>query len=258
LWHMNCVSARLVAKFPNFPIAFDISTDGTIVRGITTKMEADKRPGYIIVDRDGKRFTNEDFKRHSMYYEVACFDAHRLVYPRVPCFWIMDRRRIEIDYLIRVSSGAAGPYGPYKWSRDNSAELKKGWIISANSIRELARKLNLPSDNLEKTVNAYNRYCIKGKDPVFGRRAESLIPLEMPPFFAVTLWPGGPNTQGGPKRNARCQVLNVNGDPISGLYSAGEMGSMFGMLYPGGGSNLAECLAMGRVAGECAAHTRSK
>ncbi len=185
-------------------------------------------------------------------------DSQHLTYPRVPCFWLMDSLRIMIDALVFLRAGAAGPCRVYDWSRDNSKELGNGWIISGKTVRELARKLELPPDNLEKTIEIYNRYCEKGKDPDFGRKKEGLVPLDAPPYYAVRLWPGGPNTQGGPKRNAKCEILNINGDPIPGLYGGGEMGSMFGMLYPGGGSNLAECLAMGRVAGENVAHARRK
>jgi len=66
----------------------------------------------------------------------------------------------------------------------------------------------------------------------------------------VALWPGGPNTQGGPRRNSKAQVLRADGFPIPRLYSAGELGSIYGMLYPGSGGNLAECIAFGRIAGE--------
>ncbi len=260
LWHMNCVSARLVAKFPEFPIAFSISPGGMGVRGARREVrhESSKPMGYVIVDQNGERFTNEDFKHHAVYYEVTFFDTHRFVYPRVPCYWVMDQRRIEADALVTLAGGAAGPCRFYEWSRDNSKELDKGWIATAGSVRELAGKIGVPAEHLEKTVEAYNRCCLKGKDPEFNRGKESLVPLDEPPFFALKLWPGGPNTQGGPRRNARCQVLNIDEVPIGGLYGAGEMGSMFGMLYPSGGSNLAECLAMGRVAGESVAHEPSK
>lgn len=42
----------------------------------------------------------------------------------------------------------------------------------------------------------------------------------------------------------------MDGDPIPRLYAAGEFGSDYGMLYPGGGGNLAECIAFGRIAAE--------
>ncbi len=259
LWHMNCLSARLVGKFPGFPISFNVSMDGTRVKGSPTPAAAgEKRPGYIIVDRDGRRFTNENFKAHAVYYELTYFDTQRMLYPRVPCWTILDQRRMDMGSMVGRAAGASGPFGLYEWSKDNSKELKNGWIITAPTLRELAGKIGVPADNLEKTVAIYNKYCASGKDADFKRESESLVSLEHAPYYAVNLWPGGPNTQGGPKRNAKGHVLNVDGNPIPGLYSAGEMGSMFGMLYPGGGSNLAECMAMGRVTGEHVAAEKRK
>jgi predicted oxidoreductase len=46
--------------------------------------------------------------------------------------------------------------------------------------------------------------------------------------------------------------LNVWGKPIKRLYSAGELGSVWGFLYQSGG-NLGECLGLGRMAGTNAA-----
>ena len=141
----------------------------------------------------------------------------------------------------------------YQWSKDNGAEIEKGWIRTARTVRELAGLIGVPPNNLEDTVATYNRYCDRGLDPDFGRGSSDLIPLEHPPYYAVEIWPGGANTQGGPRRSAKAEVLNLDGEPIPGLYSAGELGSIYGMLYPAGGGNLGECIAFGRIAGENAA-----
>ena len=60
------------------------------------------------------------------------------------------------------------------------------------------------------------------------------------------------NTQGGPRHNSLAQTLDVDGNPIPRIYSAGELGSFFGHLYQGG-SNLPEALVFGMIAGEHAA-----
>ena len=67
----------------------------------------------------------------------------------------------------------------------------------------------------------------------------------------MPLWPCLLNTQGGPRRNARAEVLDVHGQPIPGLYSAGELGSMWGQLYPGAG-NIGEALVTGQIAARSA------
>jgi len=107
-------------------------------------------------------------------------------------------------------------------------------------------------ETLEETIGRYNAFCKNGKDSDFNRPPETLVPLDTPPYYAVKMWPGGPNTQGGPRRNKKAQVLDTQGKPIPRLYAAGELGSIFGRLYQGGG-NLAECIAFGRIAGENAA-----
>jgi len=60
------------------------------------------------------------------------------------------------------------------------------------------------------------------------------------------------NTQGGPKHNKLCQVLDPDDKPIPRLYAAGELGSFFGFLYQEG-SNYPEAWAFGRIAGRQAA-----
>ena len=57
------------------------------------------------------------------------------------------------------------------------------------------------------------------------------------------------NTQGGPRRNERAQVVRPDDTPIPRLYSAGELGSIYSNLYQGTG-NIGECLAFGRISAE--------
>lgn len=244
LWHMNCVSARFVAKFPEFP------------NGITMWMGMRKPEtpiGYVLVDKYGKRFTNERIKAHTAYYEAGLFDSHKIDFPRIPAYWIFDQRRLEAAKLPIQTSGITGPMKRYVWSRGNVRELERGWILKGDTPEELGEQLGLAENNLAGTIRRYNELCAEGSDLDHGRPESDLIPLDEPPFYGVRVWPGGPNTQGGAKRDAAGQILNVDDIPIPGLYGAGEFGSMFGMLYPGGGGNISECFAFGRISGRNAA-----
>ncbi len=259
LWHMNCCSARLTAKFPELPFSFSMDLGGKdwMVRLAGDKQQSEQGGcGYLVVDRNANRFTSENFVPHLAYYELTLFDSQRLVYPRVPSYWIFDHKRMESGPLPVRMAGPAGPIGLYNWSRDNREELERGWIVQADTVRELARKLGLDPDRLQRTVQRYNSYCDQGEDLEFQRSASYLVSLRTPPYYAIELWPGGPNTQGGPKRNHRAQILNVDGAPIPGLYAAGEFGSIYGMYYVGG-LNIAECIAFGRIAGENAAAAKA-
>jgi succinate dehydrogenase/fumarate reductase flavoprotein subunit len=74
-----------------------------------------------------------------------------------------------------------------------------------------------------------------------------LAPVVEPPYYGIPLWPCLLNTQGGPRRNERAQVLDPFGAPIPGLFSAGELGAIWGTLYPGSG-NVADALVFGEIA----------
>ena len=116
-------------------------------------------------------------------------------------------------------------------------------------MKDLAGKLGIDTETLAGTIQNYNDYCQHGKDPEFHRHPGDLIGLNDPPYYAVKLWPGGSFTQGGPRRNSKAQLINIDGDPISGLYSVSELGPIFGFHDITAG-NLAECFVFGRIAGE--------
>jgi hypothetical protein len=61
------------------------------------------------------------------------------------------------------------------------------------------------------------------------------------------------NTQGGPRRNARGQIVRPDGSPTPRFYSAGELGSIHSYPYQGAG----KCPAFGRIAGRNAAAEQS-
>ena len=79
-----------------------------------------------------------------------------------------------------------------------------------------------------------------------------MMPIETPPYYYAEAWPLVSNTQGGPVHDARQRIIDVYGAPIPRLFAAGELGSVFGHLYLGGG-NLSECFVGGRCAGREAA-----
>ena len=244
LWHMNCTSWRAVLKTEDLAFAFP-----------------QEPASDVIVDKRGSRFANEKYRGHAFGYDLIGFNSGTLKYPRIPCYWIFDNQRIKIGALAEIYAHCnppGGVSGPdfYEWSKDNEAELDKGWILKANTLGELARIIANDPDNegmmtsevLEETVNKYNQYCRTGNDPEFGRPKDTLVPFSEAPFYAVKLWPGSTSTQGGPKRNTKCQVLRPDNSPIPRLYSAGELGSFWGMLTENG-AGLGEAFVSGRIAG---------
>ena len=147
----------------------------------------------------------------------------------------------------------------YEPSADNSTELEWGWMVQADTIAELATKIGREADPLfervalEETVDRWNQLCAAGEDLDHGR-TKNLTPMEVPPFYAIQCFPQCLNTQGGMRRNTNSQVLDVEGNPIPRLYSAGENGDVVWSLVYQCMSNVgAGCYGYGRVAGQNAA-----
>jgi fumarate reductase flavoprotein subunit len=134
------------------------------------------------------------------------------------------------------------------------AHLKEGRVIkTASSIAALALQIGVPSHALLKTIETYNGYVAGGRDVDFGRN--DLFAFNRPPFYAIVASGVIFMTMGGVKTNATLQVIGVKGDPIPGLYAAGEvMGAAQWMgdgLISGAGNGAA--LVFGRLAGQAAA-----
>ena len=238
LWHTFSVSTTLGFKTPEFEAAF-------FLRPIAAN--------FIFVDKNGKRFASEFTDIHAYNFIVEYFDPNKLEYPRIPCFIIFDEAARTAGPMVLSSLGYNR--GKYNWSKDNNKEIKAGWIISDSSINGLAEKISLQPEVLKKTVSRYNNFCESGEDQDYQRPEEKLSPIGHGPYYAMQLWPCLLNTQGGPRKNLKAQILYPDGTPIPRLYSAGELGSLFGLLYQGAG-NLEECLAFGRIAGKEAAGNR--
>jgi len=135
--------------------------------------------------------------------------------------------------------------------------------IEADSIAQLAKKLELPVDMLERTVAEYNAACVNGTfDP---RRVDGLAtrglnppksnwarPLDKGPFKAYPIISSIVFTFGGLKTDSRARVVNLQGDPIPGLYAAGEAQGLYYHNYTGATSVLKGAV-FGRIAGGDAA-----
>jgi succinate dehydrogenase/fumarate reductase flavoprotein subunit len=238
LWHMSGVSTSLGFKAPEFEAAF-------LVRPPSNR--------FIFVDQRGKRFASEFTEVHAYNHVVDAFDPNSLTYPRIPCFLIFDESACRTGSMVRAAFGYNR--GRYPWSKDNGEEIRRGWIAGDDTLAGLAAKAGLDSVSLENSVQQYNRACEGGEDREFHRPKEKLASLGPGPYYVMKLWPCLLNTQGGPRRNVKAQVLYPDGRPIPRLYSAGELGSLFGLLYQGSG-NLGECLAFGRIAGKEAAQEK--
>jgi succinate dehydrogenase/fumarate reductase flavoprotein subunit len=232
LWHMSTLSGPYLNFVnPDTNNAMFVLFNSPEASAFATGFGA---LNMIIVGGNGRRFTNEiDTSRHG-HVNVGGTWFSRLIPQNAWCVFDESARKTAPAYK--------------QWSPGMEDEINKGWIVQANSIRELAAKINIDPTVLEAEVNKYNGYCKNGLDPEFNVNPHALKPLETGPYYAFPLKATLINTQGGPKRNVNCEVLDVWGNPIPHLYSAGELGSFYPDIYQGAG-NLSECLFTGRRAG---------
>jgi succinate dehydrogenase/fumarate reductase flavoprotein subunit len=246
LWHMaNLEWDGPCVKVPSEECGVSVQTGLLALGGA---------PGnFIIVNKYGKRFMDDTKSLPHTKDTLALthFDHEHAEYPNMPFYVVFDEtHRLKGPLVPKRTMCWNGIHNLVEWSEDNSAEIEKGWILKADSLQELGTKMGIDAAELEKTVAKYNNYCRAGKDPEFGRR--NPLPVKTPPYYSAELGLTVTNTQGGPKHNAMAETLDKDNEPIPRLYTAGELGSFFGFLYPGG-SNIAEAIAFGRIAGENAA-----
>ncbi|MEW1823118.1 FAD-binding protein [Arthrobacter sp. NPDC080031] len=238
LWHMQVAIGRQAANFD--------------LDGLACNYQMSIVPGaFVVVDSSGKRFCDESayIPIHTTWAEMQEWNTRERGFSKIPAYWVFDARR----FASRLAAGPQ-PQGTSRprWSEDNVAELERGWVVSAPTIRELAEELGMDPDVLESEVRAFNAAVDSGSD-AWGRDASTSEPLRHGPFYAVRMFPGGVNTSGGPRHDAGGRVLDAFGEPIEGLYAAGSVSQLIGCIYPSPGAGWSEALVTGTIAGAEAA-----
>jgi succinate dehydrogenase/fumarate reductase flavoprotein subunit len=132
-------------------------------------------------------------------------------------------------------------------------------IVSADTISELATKIGVSATALDKTIADFNAVVkdVKALDAQPAKAAFA-YKVESPKFYAFyPLSPGITLTFGGIKINEKAQAQEADGKVIAGLYAAGECAG--GLYYEDyiGGASMANCLIMGRIAGQQAATAKA-
>ncbi|SFZ84554.1 Succinate dehydrogenase/fumarate reductase, flavoprotein subunit [Devosia enhydra] len=252
LWHMYHWHGSYGFRHPDPAYPF----------GIRTKRLPDWLPGagppsgvqmpWILLDKRGRRFMNEyePYLQDTGARPMERYDPDHQDFAALPAWLLLDSAGLARWPLGRPTSHEPGI--AYDWSPDNSAEIANGILTLLPDIDALAKATGISVARLSDTIGRWNAACAQGRDEDWGRPATSMVPLGAGPFVLAKAWPIVSNTQGGPVHDARQRVLGPDGDPVTGLYAAGELGSLFGHLYLSGG-NIAECFVGGQIAGENAA-----
>jgi succinate dehydrogenase/fumarate reductase flavoprotein subunit len=210
-----------------------------------TRALLSQNPAAIWVDSAGRRFINEAGPSKA---------ADRAVLSRTPAtHWLV----FDADGLrsLRVRDAVwLGNPGGIKPLRE------AGLIRQADSIAALATAAGLPAAALERTVQSWNAAVLAGEDTDFGRFSTSqpdptARALVKPPYYALQLFPMTRKSMGGLAIDADTRVLDGRGQPIPGLYAAGEVTGVAGIngSYGGEGTFLGPSVYLGRLAGRAVA-----
>ncbi|ORA19204.1 FAD-dependent oxidoreductase [Mycobacterium arosiense] len=216
------------------------------------------RPRSIIVNSAGRRFVNEACDYNSMAGAFHYLDP-RGGYVNDRGWMVFDSIHLQRYGFLGVEPGQPVP----------------DWFCESADLAELAAKTGIDADGLGRTVESWNRHVAAGADPDFGRGAsaydgywgddsattqagKTLGPIDTAPFYAVPVSIGAMGTKGGPRTDHDARVLHVGGEPIPGLFAAGNaMGGVTGRAYGGAGGTLGPAMVFGYRAGHAAATGKS-
>lgn len=229
LWHMDCYEGLFGLGSVTYPVEEGIPCDMIA----TLAQNAVNTGAAILVGTDGDRFVNEsETVRHGHLYENGIWENP--TFPEKVWYIIDEPQKGEIE--------AAGAM----------PEEQLAKLTAYDSIDALAEGIGVDKDRLTKTIKNYNSFANNGEDYKCGREAQYMRAFDGKKYYAMYMVSGLLNTQGGPKRSANAEVLDTQGNPIPHLYSAGECGGITVCMYQGG-TNIAECITFGRIAGKNAA-----
>jgi 3-oxosteroid 1-dehydrogenase len=225
--------------FPTIPTRYE----GRL-HGMPTTWQAE--PHAIMVGRDGNRFVSE--------YDYNIGEALDRRDPRtgeplhLPAWLIADSR------FFRQAI-------PLRWY----ASYDPNWVRRADTVEALAEQIGLPPNALAATVARFNDFCAAGRDEDF-HRGESvweryqggmkdgetgnvtLGPIERAPFLAIPINRSTVGTKGGVRTNSRGQALRNDGEPIPGLFCAGNvMANPIGTRAVGAGTTIGPVMTWGYI-----------
>lgn len=210
------------------------------------------KPGIIGVNRAGKRFTNES----ESYHDVGAAMLETSKNGKETEMWLVCDKTTIGKYGLGYAKPAPLPLGKH---------LRSGYLVSGNTLAELARNAGIDANGLETTVREYNEGAVRGEDRQFGRGTTTfnryladpdnqpnpcVAPVKDGPFYALRIIMGDLGTFDGIRTAVTGEVLRQDNSPIPGLYAVGnDRASVMGGTYPGAGITLGPIMTFGYITG---------
>ena len=208
--------------------------------------------GERFYDETGQGFASNDYNSIKPYVQGSYLNAKNIAYK--PSNWINAALAgvgdghngggpiwaiFDADAVVRENWSPAPP----------NVDIAAGFFFSADTLADLAGKIvmkyqraPMPPVNLERTVARYNSFVDSGTDDDFGK-PRPMHKIATPPFYAAWATPVIHDSRAGLRINANCQVIDMNGQIIPGLYCGGESAGGFSQ------HGLARAACQGYIAG---------
>jgi len=218
-------------------------------------------PEMLWVNKRGKRFVDEG-------YQLAFFAFGNAValQPDGIAYTLFDSRTLQIiekEGLIRPGAASRANWLPVSAAtplpgleREVRKQADKGDLKMSDSWNEIAGWMEADPGVLKDTIDEYNAACEDRRDPLFAKDRKYLLPLRVPPFYAIKGHIGLCDAYGGIKINEKMEALDAGDNPIPGLYAAGSTTGCWeseAYCYRLTGHLVGFALNSGRIAGENAA-----
>lgn len=210
------------------------------------------KPGVIGVLRNGKRFTNES----NSYHDVGVAMIKACQGQAETAMWLVCDKTALAKYGLGFVKPAPMPIGKF---------IRNGYLLTGNTLAELAQAAGIDAKALEDTVREYNLGAVNGKDLQFGRGTTAfnryladpeqqpnpcVAPILKGPFYAVKVVMGDLGTFDGIQTSVVGEVKKHDGSLIQGLYAVGnDRASIMGGNYPAAGITHGPNMTFGYVTG---------
>ncbi len=211
--------------------------------------------GAIAVNKLGYRCCDESVLQNSAVSgNIINYQKDRNMFRIMSSSVVKHYRRRGIDFPNEVFHDDSTEGFEEEWPKIAAEHPTIAYV--ADSVEELAEKMEIPVDVLVETIERYNEQCEQNYDDDFCKRREYLIPLKGDKYYALRYAPGAYGSLGGIKINHKLQVITDDYEVIEGLYGAGSdvcelYNGTYYFYFPG--NTMGFAVTSGRMAGEYAA-----
>ncbi|SMP42935.1 FAD-dependent oxidoreductase [Anoxynatronum buryatiense] len=225
------------------------------------------RQPNLMVNLDGHRFINEEIMNNTVYTGNAIsLQREKAAFTIIDDSILETYRKTGLDYVTVHHNVKTVE----KWDKELESYLKgegieagglselhnkdqkhQRHVFAVDSLDELCEVTGIHLENLQQTIEDYNKGCAESDD-MFFKKHKYMKPLKGGKYYVARHYPAGYGSLGGVKTNDNMEVLDAKGIKIPGLYASGTdacniYGDSYCFFLPG--NTMSFAVNSGRIAG---------